>query len=414
MEHDIIIIGGGPSGLSTALHLARDFPYLAPRILILEKAHYPRPKLCAGGLVIDAEVILQRLGLDVSEVPHVDADRIHFDFEAKGLNIRIPKQHALRVIRRDEFDNWLAKNVESRGIEIREGIAVKNIIPNQNGVTVETDQGNLQAQVVVGADGSNGITRRCIFPNVPVHTARVLEVLTPTQPSPKFNVIARRAKPDEAIPSNEEIASGKNTPRNDDQRERVAYFDFFPVLTNIAGYVWDFPTQVNGEAMRCWGIYDTNIHANEKRPQLKEPLAKEMSRLGFDLNNYEIKGYPIRWFSPKNQMSVPRILLVGDAAGADPFLGEGISIALGYGALAAREIGETFQRNEFSFNRYRRRVVRSALGQALIARWVVAHIVYLFKWKWFQVLVWRILKPVVVLLAWRFVLNWGKKMTSTL
>lgn len=193
-----------------------------------------------------------------------------------------------------------------------------------------------------------------------------------------------------------------------------AYFDFFPVANNIAGYVWDFPTQVNGEAMRCWGIYDTNILANEKRPQLREPLAKEMSRFGFDLGQYEIKGHPIRWFSPENQMSVSRVLLVGDAAGADPFLGEGISIALGYGALAAREIGAAFQRNDFSFNGYRCRVLRSALGQVLIARWVVAQIVYSFKWKWFQILVWRILKPIVVLLAWIFILNWGKRMPSTL
>ena len=378
-EHDILIIGGGPSGLSTALHLARYFPYLLSRILILEKAHYPRPKLCAGGLVIDAEIILQRLGLDVGEVPHVDADRIHFDFESKGLNIRVPRRHALRVVRRDEFDHWLARKAESRGIEIREGVTVKNIIPNHDHVLIETDQKIFRAKVVVGADGSNGVTRRSIFSNTPVHTARVLEVLTPSQP----RLTGRRGQ---------------------------AYFDFFPVLTNIAGYVWDFPTQVNGEKMRCWGIYDTNILASEKRPQLKEPLAKEMSRLGYDLGKYEIKGYPIRWFSPKNQMSAPRVLLVGDAAGADPFLGEGISMALGYGALAAREIGDAFQQNEFSFSRYRHRVLRSALGQVLIARWFVAHVVYLFKWKWFQILVWRILKPIVVLLAWIFILNWGKRL----
>jgi flavin-dependent dehydrogenase len=107
---------------------------------------------------------------------------------------------------------------------------------------------------------------------------------------------------------------------------------------------------------------------------------------------------------------MPRVLLVGDAAGADPIFGEGISIALGYGAVAAREISESFQRNEFSFNGYKFRVVRSGLGQALLARWFIANIIYPLKWKWFQILLWRILKPLVILVAWVFVLNWGKRL----
>jgi hypothetical protein len=62
------------------------------------------------------------------------------------------------------------------------------------------------------------------------------------------------------------------------------------------------------------------------------------------------------------------------------------------------------------FNKYKLRVLSSALGRALIARWLIAQFIYLFKWKWFQILVWRILKPVVFLFAWLFVLNWGKRM----
>jgi flavin-dependent dehydrogenase len=80
MEKDLLILGSGPGGLSTALHLAQIAPHLAPRILILEKEHYPRFKLCAGGLVADAEVVLERLGLDLREVPHVIVDMAHFDF----------------------------------------------------------------------------------------------------------------------------------------------------------------------------------------------------------------------------------------------------------------------------------------------------------------------------------------------
>jgi flavin-dependent dehydrogenase len=398
-QRDIIIIGGGPSGLSTALHLAKDFPHLTHHILILEKARYPRLKLCAGGLVLDAEIILQRLGLDVREVPHVDVDNIHFDFQAKGLNVRIPKSHALRVIRRDEFDNWLAGKARDRGIEIREGITVKSVIPDQDGVTVETDQGTFCAQVVVGADGSNGVTRRCIFPNAPVFTARVLEIITPTQPPPNS---AQNSK-DFNLRNSAGLPGG---------RRGQAYFDFLPVPDNIAGYIWDFPTQIKGEAMRCWGIYDTNLLAGEKRPQLKEPLAQELSRLGFNLDDYEIKGHPIRWFSPDNQMSIPRVLLVGDSVGADPLFGEGISMALGYGVLAAREIGEAFRRNEFSFQGFKRHVLWSPLGQTLIARWIITYIIYPIKWKWFQILLWRIMKPVVLLVAWLFVLNWGKRLSQ--
>lgn len=378
LKYDVLIIGGGPAGLSTALHLTQTAPHLVDRILLLEKAHYPRPKLCAGGLVADAEVILERLGLDVSEVPHVDASAAHLDFAGKGLTVSAPKRHTLRIIRRDEFDAWLAEKAGNRGVEIREGVTVKDVQPDDEGVTVITDQGEFRAQVVVGADGSNGVTRRCVLPDAPVHTARLLEVLTP-------------------------VGGG---------REGAAYFDFFPVPDGIAGYVWDFPTQVKGQPMRCWGIYDTNLLAHKQRPALKEPLAEEMARHGFQLDDYELKGHPIRWYSPRGPVSVPRVLLVGDAVGADGIFGEGISMALGYGKVAAGELAQAFSTGDFSFSGYRRRLSRSALGQTLFARWVITRILYRLHWTWFQKWFWRFWKPVILALAWVFVLNWGRRLKA--
>ena len=240
------------------------------------------------------------------------------------------------MIRRDEFDAWLAAKARLAGVEIREGVTVRRVVPGQDAVTVETDAGVFEAAIVVGADGSNGVTRRCILPDAPIHTARALEVLVPAE-----NVIARSGAT-EAIPS-QSWASTRllrrdsvhlpwvrqltpiPTPLKKDMRRvfsrpisfsdpiplprtwgrgkgwgkidphahasNVAYFDFAPVPLGIAGYTWDFPTQVNGEPMRCWGIYDTNLlAAAHDRPPLKRPLEEELLRHGGSLHGCRSAG----------------------------------------------------------------------------------------------------------------------------
>jgi flavin-dependent dehydrogenase len=162
--------------------------------------------------------------------------------------------------------------------------------------------------------------------------------------------------------------------------------------------------------MRCWGVYDTNLLAAMERPALKVPLAAEMARHGFDLREYELKGHPIRWFNPRLPLSVPRVLLAGDAAGSDPVFGEGISIALGYGMIAAQEIGEAFGTGDFSFGGYKQRVLRSPLGGSLRRRWFISHALYRLHWRWFQRLVWWVLKPLVAAGGMLFVLNWAKRL----
>ena len=256
-----------------------------------------------------------------------------------------------------------------KGIEIREGVTVKNVVSRNDFVIVETDAETFAAQIVVGADGSNG-NHAAMYSSKQFHPHRgVLEVLAPSQPPP----------------------NSLNLGEAPEGRWGQAYFDFFPVPSGIAGYTWDFPTQINGELMRCWGIYDTNVLSYKERPALKEPLANEMLRHGFDLNQYELKGHPIRWFSPFNQFSAPRVILVGDAAGADGIFGEGISVALGYGLIAAKVIRDAFAQNDFSFRDYRRRILFSPLGQALTIRTGITHILYHLHWAWFQKFFWRVL-----------------------
>lgn len=388
---EVLILGAGPSGMSTALHLAERAPKLIPGILVLEKAHHPRPKLCAGGLVSDAEVILERLGLDVSEVEHADATAAHLDFGGRGFTMQSPPKHVIRVIRRDRFDAWLVGKARARGIEIREGVTVKKVVADETGVTVETDQGTYRARVVVGADGSNGVTRRSVLPQAPIHTARVLEVITGLTGS-KAPTGTNPLKPAEAHGTDH------------------AYLDFFPVPSGIAGYVWDFPTIVDGQPMRCWGIGDANILPQADRPPLKDMLAQEMSRNGFDLGQYELQGHPIRWFSPFSPLSVARVLLVGDAVGADALFGEGISPALGFGMLAADAIVSAFARDDFSFRDYRRRALLSPLGQWLSVRWIIAQVAYRLRWPWIQRILWGTLLPRVALFRLQTGTSWGRRM----
>jgi flavin-dependent dehydrogenase len=129
---------------------------------------------------------------------------------------------------------------------------------------------------------------------------------------------------------------------------------------------------------------------------------------GADLESVEIQGHPIRWFSPRSELSVPRVILVGDAAGTDGIFGEGISIALGYGRVAAQAIRAAVTRGDYTFRDYRRRVLLSPLGLALVVRTTITHILYRLRWAWFQRFFWR--TRLVAAVSFLLVLNWAKRM----
>src|SRR5437870_3050742 len=83
-DYDVVIVGGGPAGVATALALTNRQPALAERLLILDRATFPRPKLCGGGVSQHAEDNLERLGARV-EVPGVGVRRVKFILPDQGL-----------------------------------------------------------------------------------------------------------------------------------------------------------------------------------------------------------------------------------------------------------------------------------------------------------------------------------------
>jgi flavin-dependent dehydrogenase len=380
-HYDVIIVGAGPAGLSTALHLAKLAPALIPRTLILEKAHHPRHKLCGGGLLPDAETMLRQLGLDVTEIPHVDVDWARFDFDGRGMRMRGEKDgsYAFRTIRRHEFDAWLAGKARECGFQLQEDTAVKGIVLGQDEVVVRTDRGEYHAGVVVGADGSNSLVRRAIIPHEDTHVSRLLEIVTVPRPEKSFHI------------------------------QSDSYFDFVVIPQGIQGYVWDFPAVEQGQPVRVRGIYDANVFSSKADIPLRLALEQELGRHGLHLSDYRLQGHPIRWFDAKSVFSASRVLLAGDSAGADALFGEGISIALGYGTLAARAIRQAFDRQDFSFHDYRQAVLRSELGKSLRRRTWMAHFYYRLRFAPFQALVWRKMGWFVTWAMQTFFIGWARR-----
>jgi flavin-dependent dehydrogenase len=380
-NYNIIIVGAGPAGISTALHLAKMAPELVARTLILEKACHPRHKLCGGGILPDAEDILRGLDLDINEIPHVDVDWARFDFDGKGMRMRGEKDGrvAFRTIRRDEFDAWLAGKARERGFVIQENTTVKKIEVTGTQVVVISDKGEYWAGVVVGADGSNSVVRRAIIPQEDTHVARLLEIVTEPRPERSFHIQAD------------------------------SYFDFVYLPQGILGYSWDFPALEDGKPVRVRGIYDSNVYPVKTDVSLREALADEFKRHGYNLEAYKLEGHPLRWFEAGSIFSTKRVLLVGDAAGVDPLFGEGISIALSYGGLAARVLREAFDRQDFSFRDYKRLILRSEMGKSLRRRTWWAKFFYRLRWRSFQKLVWQHLGAIVAWIMQHFMIGWARR-----
>jgi flavin-dependent dehydrogenase len=341
---DVVIIGGGPSGLGAAFHLLRLNPDWADRMIVLEKERYPRHKLCAGGITSFGLARLQSLGL-TPQVPFIPIKVAHLQYLNRSERVR--GRPALIVIRRSEFDAWLAEQARQRGVLLKEASPVIKLIRSENGIQVVTREEVYFSRVLIGADGSCGIVRRWVDARErPPHVARALEYLLPASgDEPEF-------------------------------ANQMAYFDFSPFRSHLQGYSWRFPSLVNGEPYLNCGIYDSRVDGKRSKADLRTLLDRQIERDFLRVEDVEVGGHPIHWFSPWNRLSDERVLLTGDAAGVDPLFGEGIAVSLSYGDVVAKSIENAFRQGDFRFRDYKRRILSSQVGRYLLLRWLIASFVY--------------------------------------
>ncbi len=326
-EFDVIVLGGGPSGSSTTIWLSK----AGKKVLLLDRAKFPRDKTCGDGISGRSVSILGELGVldDVRKAEHMDMYGVTFS-SPKGTVVPISSGKPSNgvppgfVCRREVFDNVLFQNAKKLATKTIEGFIATAIL--QEGGKVVGLKGMLngketefRANVFVGADGAGGIS------------ARQLGALNQDE---IHQCAAVRCYYDNVDGMSDQI-------------------ELHFVKESLPGYFWIFPLpnkRANvGIGMVVKNMKDKKVNLQKVMFDIIENNPMFKARFTQAKRSSDVKSWllPLGSLRPKNYGN--GYVLVGDASSLiDPFSGEGIGNALSSGKYAAKAIVDAFAANDFS------------------------------------------------------------------
>src|SRR5688572_22013791 len=180
MEHwDVVVVGGGPAGAACAVAARRADP--GARVLVLDRADFPRDKVCGDGIAPEALDVLAGLGFDPAELTagYLPVPRLRLRSPG-GTTVERTMHRPASVVPRAVLDDRLLTAALASGAEFRRHtVRGLDVLPTH----VDVD-GVVRAAVVVGADGAESVVRRLvgIAPNRAHCTAIAIRGYAPVPP----------------------------------------------------------------------------------------------------------------------------------------------------------------------------------------------------------------------------------------